>query len=360
MTAIYKLGKIGEVQQSNMVDVTSLTQGEFNRFLEAQRFQIMAQSAASGEKAMLHDIAEAINTGDLSLVPAPLQSRVRAFMQRSTKMNGAAFPALDFNGTQKKPANTSSVGNIAQALLQPFINWLFNIALPIASPFFLYIFLDNSRAVGKVVAKRAKQTALLQAISTVTGTPFGNLKAAIRSTLIAKLGTDPTQLLNDYINAHVPATTVTVTAQDIQNKWDKMHPGLPTGQSTGSGKIGAIPAIVLTIISTVLPLAIKAIPVVIEIVTKLIGLLGKKQDGLEVNEADVPDPENDFKETVDSILSIFSGGSNSGAQTNNNSANNYDGSGINPDGTTAANNEISTGTIAAGAAALVGLYLLFK
>lgn len=360
MTAIYKLGKIGEVQPSNMVDVTALTQGEFNRFLEAQRFQIMAESAASGEKAMLHDIAEAINTGDLSQVPAPLQSRVRAFMERSQQMNGVAFPGFDFNGTQKKPAN-SFVGSIAQTLLQPFINWLFNIALPLASPFFLYIFLDNSRAVGKVVTKRAKQTALLQAISTITGTPFGNLKAAIRSTLIAKLGADPTQILNDYINAYVPATTVTVTAQDTQNKWDKMHPGLPTGQSTGSGKIGVIPALVLTIISTVLPLAIKAIPVVIEIVTKLIGLLGKKQDGLEVNEADAPDPENDFKETVDSILSIFSGGSNSGGLTNNNSTSSYDNSGINPDGAaTAANNEISTGTIAAGAAALVGLYLLFK
>lgn len=348
MTAIYKLGKIGAVQ-SNMPDVTTMTQGEFNRFLEAQRFQIMAEDAASGERAMLQDIADAIDTGDLSRVPASLQSRVRSFMERSTRMNGPAFP-MNFNGTQKKPANASSgVGSIALTLLQPFINWLFNFALPVAAPFFLYIFLDNTKAKGKVITKKGKQTALLSAISNITGTPFGNLKAAIRSSLIAKLGIDPTQLLNDYINAHTPTTSVIVTAQDTQDKWNKMN---PSGQNTG-GKIGAIPAVV-AIIVTLLPLVIKAIPVVIEIAGKLINLLGKDESGLQVNEADAPDFENDFEETVDSILSIFSGGTKELPESN------YDNSGINPEGSASDNQGISTGTIAAGAAALVGLYLLFK
>jgi hypothetical protein len=353
MTAIYKLGKIGAAQ-SNMPDVTTMTQGEFNRFLEAQRFQIMAEDAASGERAMLQDIADAIDTGDLSRVPASLQSRVRSFMERSTRMNGPAFP-MNFNGTQKKQANASSgVGSIALTLLQPFINWLFNIALPVAAPFFLYIFLDNSKAIGLVVIKKAKQIAILQTISNITGTPYGNLKAAIRSSLIAKLGMDPTQLLNDYINVYVPSPTVNVTAQDTQDKWDKMN---PSGQNTG-GKIGAVPAVV-GIIVALLPLVIKAIPVVLEIAGKLIGLLGKNEPGLTDAEKNAPDPEFDFAATFQSVSNLFSGGNKSDPATPPATPPQYPGGGINPQGN-AIKKETSTTTIAAGAAALVGLYLLFK
>lgn len=346
MTKIYKVGKVAnpvDLYTDDVYmygDVTNMTQGEFNQYLEAQRFRLLAEhhGGIANYDAMAESIAPT-SPVKVGVFPTNVQANVMKFMRRVSGMTKPAFLNYnDFNGTQKKPANT--MGSVLTDALKPIINWIFSFMIPKAAPFFLYVYLDNPYAKGILLAKKAKQTLILQKIASTAGIPYENLKASVKSALYGILGKSPVDWLNDIINAKVTPTgsNYTATAAETAAKDDKIGPGTSTTSAKGD-KIGN-PAAGLAAIVPFIPLILGAIAAVASIASKLLEtvpeLVGKDQlSDSELNFAK-PDPLSDFDD-------IDSGSQNPGSSS-----------------TSQQMPEISTGMLLGGAGLLIGGYFLLK
>ena len=345
MTKIYKVGKLPNPVDSYTDDVymygdvTDMTQGQFNQYLEAQRFRLLAEhhGGIANYEAMAEAIAPTSPVNTNAFAPG-VRGNVMKFMRKVSGMKKAAFPSFNFNGTQKKPAH--SMGSLLTDALKPVINWIFSIMIPKAAPFFLYVYLDNPYAKGILLSKKAKQTAILQKIASTAGIPYENLKASVKSALYGILGKSPVDWLNDIINSKVTPTgsNYTATAAETAAKDDKMGPGTSTTSAKGD-KIGN-PAAGLAAIVPFIPLILGAIAAVASIASKLLetvpDLVGKDQ--LSDNQLNFakPDPLSDFDD-------IDSGSQNPGSSS-----------------TSQQMPEISTGMLLGGAGLLIGGYFLLK
>ena len=360
MTKIYKVGKVAnpvDLYTDDVYmygDVTEMSQGQFNQYLEAQRFRLMAEH--HGGIANYDAMAEAIaptSPVNVGAFPANTQGNVMKFLRRVSGMTKPAFQEYNFNGTQKKPAN--SMGSVLTDVLKPIINWIFAFMIPKAAPFFLYVYLDNPYAKGILLSKKAKQTAIMQKIASTAGIPFENLKASVKSALYGILGKSPTDWLNDIINANVTPTAqnVIVTAADTAAKDDKIGPGTSTTSAKGD-KIGAFQ---LAAIVPFIPLILGAISAVAMIASKLIenvpDMVGKDQlSDNQLNEA-APSGDNFIEEILGNIFP-----DNNSSSTSNNTGTQY------PQYPGQTNSQpqqgISTGMLLGGAGLLLGGYFLFK
>lgn len=305
MTKIYKVGKLANPVDSYADDVylygdvTDMTQGEFNQYLEAQRFRLLAEhhGGIANYDAMAEAIAPTSPVTIGAFAPG-VRGQVMKFMRRVSGMTKPAFPSFNFNGTQKKPAN--AMGSLLTDALKPVINWIFSIMIPKAAPFFLYVYLDNPYAKGILLSKKAKQTAILQKIASTAGIPYENLKASVKSSLYGILGKSPVDWLNDVINTQVTpkGSNYTATAAETAAKGDKMGPGTSTTSAKGD-KIGVAPAAGLAAIVPFIPLIVGALAAVASIASKLIEtvpeLVGKDQ--LSDNQLNLAKPdETDFND----------------------------------------------------------------
>ena len=358
MTKIYKVGKLPNPVDSYTDDVymygdvTNMTQGQFNQYLEAQRFRLLGEhhGGIANYDAMADSISPTSPIKPEAFAPN-VRNNVIKFIRKVSGMTKPAFPTFNFNGTQKKPAH--SMGSLLTDALKPVINWIFSIMIPKAAPFFLYVYLDNPYAKGILLSKKAKQTAILQKIASAAGIPYENLKASVKSALYGILGKSPKDWLDDIINAHiVPVqSNVVVTAAQTAAKDDKMGPGTSTTTAKGD-KIGAFQ---LAAIVPFIPLIIGALSAVAMIASKLIETVPNlvNKDQLSDNKLNDAAPSGD--NFLDEILgNIFPDSGSTG--TSDNTGTQY------PQYPTTSqqNQGISTGMILGGAGLLLGGYFLFK
>lgn len=362
MTKIYKVGKLNDsgTQSENVYqygDVTEMTQGQFQQYLEAQRFRLLAEhhGGITNYDAMAESI-EPTTPVNVGAFPVAARNGLSKFMRKVSGMTNAAFP--NFNGTQKKPA-AAFLGTVLTDVLKPLINWIFSIMIPKAAPFFIHVYLDNPYAGPKMLAKKAKQTAILTKIANVTGTPYQNLKDAVKSALYGILGKSPKDWLDDLIMSHVtiPGQNVTVTAKDTAAKGDKIGPGATTTTAKGD-KIGN-PAAVLAAIAPFIPLIIAAIGAIATIAGKLLenipDMVGKDQlsDNSINSAAPATDEQGWLNDLSDLATNIFNGSSES--TSGNTGTQPFPGQTTSPP-----NQSNSTNTLLIGTGLALGVYFLFK
>lgn len=363
MTKIYKVGKLEnpvDLYTDDVYmygDVTNMTQGQFNQYLEAQRFRLLAKH--HGGIANYDEMADSISPTS-PIKPEAFTPNVRnnviKFIRKVSGMTKPAFPSFNFNGTAQKK---HSMGSILTDLLKPIINWIFSIMIPKAAPFFLYVYLDNPHAKGILLTKKGKQTAILQKIASTAGIPYENLKASVKSALYGILGKSPKDWLDDIINAQIATVNTNkpydpVSAQNVKDKTNKMNSESAQNVKDKTNKIGAAP---LAAIVPFIPLILGALSAVAMIASKLIetvpDLVGKDQlSDKQLNDA-APSGDN----FLDEILgNIFPDSGSTGTSTNTNTGTQY------PQYPTTSqqNKGISTGMILGGAGLLLGGYLLFK
>ena len=362
MTKIYKVGKVENPVESYADDVymygdvTDMTQGEFNQYLEAQRFRLLGEhhGGIANYDAMADSISPTSPIKPEAFAPN-VRNNVIKFIRKVSGMTKPAFPTFNFNGTQKKPAH--SMGSLLTDALKPVINWIFSIMIPKAAPFFLYVYLDNPYAKGILLTKKAKQTAILQKIASTAGIPYENLKASVKSSLYGILGKSPVDWLNDIINAQIATVNTNkpydpVSAQNVQDKTNKMNSESAQNVQDKTNKIGAFQ---LAAIVPFIPLIIGALSAVAMIASKLIETVPNlvNKDQLSDNQLNDAAPSGD--NFLDEILgNIFPDSGSTG--TSDNTGTQY------PQYPTTSqqNQGISTGMLLGGAGLLLGGYLLFK
>lgn len=237
-------------------DITSMSKGEFLRYQQAQVFLAQAEHAPNTEGAMRYQAAaDAVRSGNLAGIGS-LNSNERqaitSFLQSTANQTAPAFvaPAVEI------PDGILGVGNVATDILDKIkgawrkvVNWMFKKALPAASPFFLYLFIQKKVWSKVINRKKDKQAKIFNFIkSSGKFESDENLENAIRAGIIKKMGKQPEQILAEKSG----------------------------GKVSGAG-IGVVTAI------------LAAIPLVLEIIQKLAGLFKKK--GPDVSGEDAPDLE---------------------------------------------------------------------
>ena len=242
-------------------DITEMTKGDFNRFLQYENFSAQASAATdAGTQARYAAAADAVRSGTISGISGISGDdarKISAFLAKTSKETGKAFQApvlllpdgITGVGSLKDVVN--KVVDAVKSAWKKIINWIFKSAMPLAAPFFLYAFLKKK--IGKkTAAKQDKATKLVRWIQT-TG-KFDSADAVLasaRSGIIKKLGKTPEALLNEAAKGKAIA---------------------------GADGIGVLPALA--------PLIAKILPVVIDIVQKIAKLFKKSEP--EVSSADQP------------------------------------------------------------------------
>jgi len=168
-------------------DITEMSQAEFYRFL--------GYSVTSGigametTRAFQPPVLEFDSVGDL--VGISFESAKRAVKKTTQVIKDTVVHAKDaVVAAAKKVADKLKEG------WKKLVNWVFKTALPLASPFFMYMFLKK-RMGTKIDAKKAHQESVVNWISSVSGTDKTQLVSAIRAGIAKKFGKQPEQVLND-------------------------------------------------------------------------------------------------------------------------------------------------------------------
>ncbi len=239
------------------VDITQLSQGEFARYMSAAQFDALTESATNQkDMARYAAAASAVRGGSIAgigaLKPADA-SKLAQFLQQTEKQTERAFsaPVLIL------PENLAGIGSLKSKIVdavkdawKKVVNWLFKAAIPLAAPFLVYAFIKQK--VGKKTDAKVEKAKGLIAWIQKTGA-FDTADAvlsAVKVGLTKHFGKAPEQLIKEISKGRI-------------------------------GQVGAVGAIVAA--------AMKALPIIIEIVKKIAGLFKKnKAETPDISAADAP------------------------------------------------------------------------
>lgn len=274
MAEIYRLSGIGQVNPEETAeqylaklelavsdipddvldnDITAMTAGQFARYQAAEKFDAQAATAQSeAARAKFSAAAAAVRSGSIAGIGAiaPIEAqKISKFLNVTAGQKGKAFkaPVLVLPDGIAGPDRIGSLKSALQNAWKKIVNWVFKTAMPLAAPFFLYSFLKKIFG-ARTSAKKAKQDKVLGWIQTAG--KFDNKDAvmeAAKTGIIKKFGKTPQQLLNEAA----------------------------AGQNVAG--IGFVVAAIA-----------KAIPFVIDIITKIVALF-KKKDAPKPSESDAAD-----------------------------------------------------------------------
>ena len=215
-------------------DVTTMTEGELQRFLMSQRLMTAADKAINPRDAEKYrhaaGIVKAGDTAGVSGLAGDLQSPVFSFLRQTAKMQAPAMraPKLRFNSEEEiaavagglkkffkkigkgakkvaKGAKTvvKTVGNLYKKAWQKLLNFIFKGGLQKAGPFFLFTYLPIKMGVKftkaawrKIKARRDKQNKTKEFMIKL-GCKRSNVDAAITNGIIQHGGAKPERILSD-------------------------------------------------------------------------------------------------------------------------------------------------------------------
>jgi hypothetical protein len=165
-------------------DITEMSQAEFYRWLGYSVPTVSGIGNLESARAFRPPVLEFDSVGDLV---------------------GISFESAKRVVNKSKDAIVNAAKKVADALKEGWkklVNWVFKAALPAAAPFFLYTFLKKDLG-SKVEAKKGKQEAVINWISSVSGTDKTQIVAAIRAGITKKFGKQPEMALNEMAKASV-------------------------------------------------------------------------------------------------------------------------------------------------------------
>lgn len=253
-------------------DITKMTQGQLDREIWRDRFEIYAkQEASPARRQKYRDAAQAMTTGQVAgiygLDGDPLGRQVQQILNSSTS-NKPAFedftlvltnaPSPEISGLFKKIGGFfKDVGNWFKDQFNKFVNWIWKGPAKSMGPYFLFLFAKKDRVKSPEMRRRiAQQEKNFQYIIKKGKFSENQLKGVLLNGIKEQTGTDPATL---FKTAKAP-------------------------------KIAAFPAISV-LLAKVAAFVIKAIGFVIKVVQKIVGLFkGKKDDAGQIDEASSSDP----------------------------------------------------------------------
>lgn len=238
-------------------DITQMTQGEFARFMATQRYQALADNAATpGEASRFGGVVLALKEGSIAGIAGTADAaRIQQFLQQTDQQTGRAFvpPVIEI------PAGVAGVGSLISKLKdlasdvanvwKKLINHLFKVAIPLAAPFFLFAF-AKKKLKGRSLAKQKRQLEVLNWVkNTGKFENDGQVFDAIRTGIANKFGKSPEQIIEEAAKP--------------------------------KGKVGAVVAATLALLGAIKPL--------IEMIGKIASVFKKKAPA--VSDGDAPDLE---------------------------------------------------------------------
>ncbi|MEL6639564.1 MAG: hypothetical protein AAFR05_22650 [Bacteroidota bacterium] len=257
MTSIYKLGALPAGASDTAVqinaaikdidprvvadgpgDVTLMSKGEFDRWIKAERMELLAQNSTSESSAAKYKgAAQAIKQGSIAGIGS-----------MGSKMARDIDLYLKTTAQQREPAFTlppEMVGHAVGGLLdwiknafKVFINWLVKGPMTIMSPYFIFLFLKR-RTTKKIEARRHKQIKTFKWIMNTTKMDQKQLSGMMYNGILKKTGYTPQKILN--------------------SRGPKISGGF------------------LAVIGKVIGFVFKAISVVINVIKKIVNLFRKKK-----------------------------------------------------------------------------------
>jgi len=244
-------------------DVTKMSVGQLDKFLWEDRFLIWADKEANPHKrAQYKDAALALQQGSLSGIGSlradPLGIQVQQILTRSVTNNQPAFkpftieipnPAIsgffkDVGKFFKKVVDT--VGD----LFKKFVNWIFKTAGKAMAPYFIFMFLKKTLIKSKEVKRRREA------------------QEKSFDFIVKKGKLDQGQLMGVVING-------------IKEQTGKSPQEIIT--EAGAGHLAGLPALI--------PIVIKAIGFVVQVITKIVGIFkNNKSEAGDINQGNMSDP----------------------------------------------------------------------
>lgn len=224
------VAKMFEMEVKNLetakIDLTTLSEGEMNRFFNAKMYEGVAAKATGKAKIEAKAVADALMKGKVAYKKmsgiGSTTGMVDAFLQQQAQNTAPAyeFPTLNFGnlaeavqGLEDEIGKTNiltkigkkakealkKVGDAIKKAIAKLINWVMQSKLPAASPFFMLAMVKDklSPALEK---KKAKQVAQLNFMAAQTKMPVEKLKLAISAGIAKKTGRTPEQLINELKN----------------------------------------------------------------------------------------------------------------------------------------------------------------
>lgn len=285
MAAIYRLSGVGSTDQAieQIVeaaasipdtvldnDITAMTQGQFARYMNAQYYQNLADGAASDQqRARYATAAQAFRQGSAirgvgALAPADQQkiNKILAVTSRQTDRAFAPPVVVLPDGAPGVSGPLDRLADVIKNAWRKIVNWVFKVALPMASPFLIYAFIK--RNIGpKTDAKANKAKAIIAWIQKT-----GAFETADAVFSAVKVG----------------------IAEKFGEPVEKVLARMAGGQSiAGDGSVGAVVAIITAVAS--------ALPVLLELIGKIKAVF-KKTDAPGIAASDAPNPDEMAQEVA--------------------------------------------------------------
>lgn len=197
----------------------------------------------------------------------------KAFSKAKTKTGKFLKKAAE-----KAKKGLKAFAKVATAPQRLAVKAVLEILLPKASVFFIYLFINDPAIIAKlpnaVKQKRRKAEQIKNFIVNVIGMKESHFMGILRNGIMKKLHASPETILS--------AAMRSVSGVGAASG----------GSGGGSGSGGGASAA-----TAVLSAASPAIPIVIEIIKKLVAAFKKKKEGdLDAGKGDAPDPAKDFEE----------------------------------------------------------------
>lgn len=202
-------------------DITTMSQGEFMRFLAAENLKARAAHATGQVAADLKRAVTAVEQGvriagigaltqflnqahsstDKAFTPPVLALPEVGYYEKVGKLDirkitnkaGTAVKTASAQAKQILTAPAKAVVKVVQTAWQKIMNWIFKEALPKTGAYFLLLFAKPVTA--KLQAKAAQQRAVLAWIAKVTGQSEAALLSMIETGIIKQTGKTPAQII---------------------------------------------------------------------------------------------------------------------------------------------------------------------
>lgn len=249
----------GEVTGIGCVDTIATIRANKTARRRAERARRMTAESVSGIGAKKKAAAPKTQTGK--------------FLKKVAKAHNPIVQVKTAGKLIKKVVSNPALKNVVKKVAKTAIKLsptaltakaILEITLPKAAPFFLYLFISDPKVVAKLPAKvkrkRDKQVKIKNFIVNVLGMKESHFMGILRNGIVKQMGASPETVLSRSLK--------------------------------GISGIGTIDDV--GFVATTAAVALKAAPVVIEIIKKLVSVFKKnKPDGLDPNSDDAPS-ENDF------------------------------------------------------------------
>ncbi len=221
-------------------DITQKTEGELQRFLMAQRFEIAAEQVNNYSYSQNLRFAAGVvragagSIGQVASISEGLQRPVLRFLETTAKMNRPAIipPKLLLYSDQelagffknigkgiKNAVNqvgkgvknaVNSIGKFFKQAWAKLMNWIFKSGLVNSGPYFLFSFIkkDQLPRLGREVNRRVQAQAKTLGWLKKLGLKSSNIEAAVKNGIIKHMGAAPEKILNDKAKAQIAGDSV--------------------------------------------------------------------------------------------------------------------------------------------------------